>query len=521
MASDHPAAALTATALGEVLEELRTVFLGATLREVQALPPRDALLVFHGPEDSVRRLRVSVSPDGPRVHLQHGRVQRYAGPIGPFFERIDRCLRGARLARIEQPRGDRMALFAFEGAAEEVGASGRCALLAELTGRHANLMLLDGSERVLELLVNAPTKKKGGAAPRPPRLTVGEPWVPPPGAAPNISGPPRALLETIPLHADDEEVTGGPRGVDAPLSRRIESVIGAQVERVHVERDAKRVRERLERRLQRARSTVHGLEQRRIAAAGAERVAQDGELLKAALGELQRGMESILLQDWYSETGEPRRIELDPRRSGPENVERVFKRAQKLDRAAAEVEREIERARGQVEALERLIAERLDSDPLGAETAAVQAGLLEPLKAARAVHVQEKKERRPYRPFVGLHGAEILVGRSSRDNDQLTFRVARGNDLWLHTSDSPGSHVILRCKKGCEPHPEDVLDAAILAIHFSPQKEARRAGVHVVPVKQVKKPKGAPPGLVTLAGGKRRDVRMEPDRLQRLLDATR
>ena len=111
-------------------------------------------------------------------------------------------------------------------------------------------------------------------------------------------------------------------------------------------------------------------------------------------------------------------------------------------------------------------------------------------------------------------GAKVVI--TGRDNDTLTFKESRGNDLWLHTADSPGSHVILRVE-GAEPDPEELLDAAHLAVHFSPLRQAGKVDVHVARRKEVHKPRKAPAGLVTLSGGRTLRVRMEPERLKRLL----
>ena len=119
--------------------------------------------------------------------------------------------------------------------------------------------------------------------------------------------------------------------------------------------------------------------------------------------------------------------------------------------------------------------------------------------------------------FVGTHGSEILVGRTSKDNDTLTIRLARGSDYWLHTADAPGSHVVLCTPKGKEPDHEEVLDAAHLAIHFSPIRGTDRAPVHVAQRKHIHKPKGAKPGLVALSGGRILEVRMQQERLDALL----
>ena len=138
--------------------------------------------------------------------------------------------------------------------------------------------------------------------------------------------------------------------------------------------------------------------------------------------------------------------------------------------------------------------------------------------------------RLPYRTFEGVKGTEIRVGRTARDNDALSLKLCNGNDLWLHTADAPGSHVVLRTSvnargkgkgKSPEADPEELLDAAHLAVHFSPLRGAEKADVHVCPCKQVHKPKGAKPGLVTLSGGRTLQVRLEPERLDRLLRADR
>ena len=123
------------------------------------------------------------------------------------------------------------------------------------------------------------------------------------------------------------------------------------------------------------------------------------------------------------------------------------------------------------------------------------------------------------RRYQSAEGMEIWVGRSDEANDYLTTRFARGKDLFFHLDGAPGSHVILRTEGRDDPPPEAVLDACELAVHFSKQKNAGRADVHVVPIKNVKKPKGAKRGLVYVTGGKSIHLRREPARLERLLAA--
>ncbi|MFP6578455.1 MAG: NFACT RNA binding domain-containing protein, partial [Myxococcota bacterium] len=92
-------------------------------------------------------------------------------------------------------------------------------------------------------------------------------------------------------------------------------------------------------------------------------------------------------------------------------------------------------------------------------------------------------------------------------------------DLFFHLDGAPGSHVILRTGGRSDPPPDSLLDAAELAVHFSKEKNASSADVHIVPIKQVKKPKGAKKGLVMVTGGRSLHLRREPSRLKRVLDA--
>jgi hypothetical protein len=121
------------------------------------------------------------------------------------------------------------------------------------------------------------------------------------------------------------------------------------------------------------------------------------------------------------------------------------------------------------------------------------------------------------RRYRSVDGLEIWVGRSDEANDLLSTRLARGRDLFFHLDGAPGSHVVLRTEGREDPPAESVLDACELAVHFSKQKKAGRADVHVVPIKNVKKPKGAKRGLVYVSGGKSVHLRREPERLERLL----
>jgi predicted ribosome quality control (RQC) complex YloA/Tae2 family protein len=495
------------------------------LRAVEALPPRDLLLVFEaddaeaGGAPRARRLYLSADPNAARVHQLHARVEPHDGGLGPFFRACQEALRGARLARLSQLRGDRIVLLEFRETAAGRGRS----LVLELTGRRATLALLDEGERVLAAL-DAPVGQKVL------RVQVGVPYQPPPAPREPVdaSAPLAATFDTRPdatPSAPSAPSAPGARGAprptpatDAPLSLRVEQVLAAaQLEQRDADLRAN-LRERLERKLGKTRQFLKGLAVRRAACAQAERVREDGELLKSQLAALPRGVTSVELTDWFAaESGATRRVDVDPKLSAHENVERLFQRYHKLLRTAEELGADEERGERTLAKLEQLLARLVDGAPLELEAEALREGVLEAPQATPERRA-EPAARLPYKVFHTAGGTEVWVGRSAEDNDKLSLKCARGNDVWLHTADSPGSHIVLRVEKGAEPDPEDLLDAAHLAVHYSPLRGARKAAVHVARCKDVHKPRGAKAGLVQLSGGRTLHLRLDDARLRRMLD---
>ena len=505
---------LTAENVGELVREIAPLVVGLTCREIVARPPRDVLLSFvtaanlDGPP--VWRVLVAADGDAPRLHVQRGRFERHDGPLGPFFRRLANELKDCTLRALTQVAGDRIVCFEFKGDEPRT-------LIAELVGRHSNLVLLGAGERVLDMLVPPPSDKVDA------RLIVGKPYAPPPGRAVKSASPAAALsakftLPKAPLPLRKHETENA-----APLSWLVENALGAQADEARVARERRELVERLERRHKNARSLVFGMEARLTASLEAERVQQDGELLKSSLGQVKRGAKFIEVADFFDAENKLRPVVLDPKLSPHENLERIFAKAKKLERSGALVAEEIVFAREKLARVEEhLAAARADDADIAALTAsALKAGILDDQQRAAPKKRAAPAPRVPYKTFQAVNGSEIRVGRTARDNDDLTFRHANGNDMWLHTADTPGSHVILRLARAGEPDPEEVLDAAHLAAHFSPLAGSRTARVHMARRKEVHKPRGAKAGLVTLSGGKILDVRMQPERLKRLLGTHR
>ncbi len=113
-----------------------------------------------------------------------------------------------------------------------------------------------------------------------------------------------------------------------------------------------------------------------------------------------------------------------------------------------------------------------------------------------------------HKRFLTTSGLEVLVGQDDLSNDELTFRVGRANDIWLHVSGVPGSHVLLRCGDAkTSPDKNSLKEAAGLAAWFSKMREGGKVAVHYCPVQQVSKPRKAKPGSVTIKQARKLIVR--------------
>jgi predicted ribosome quality control (RQC) complex YloA/Tae2 family protein len=247
--------------------------------------------------------------------------------------------------------------------------------------------------------------------------------------------------------------------------------------------------------------------------AGADGLSRQAEALKHGLRLVPRGAAHASLPDPFAPDGPPVEVELDPAVEPAAQMNRLFSRARRLRQARPKVEARLLEARTELEACERALAAIEAAPDLAALAALVDPGSrsAEPATRARA-----PARRQPYKLYQSAAGREILVGRSGRDNHALSFQVARGSDLWLHTRDAAGAHVVLRLARDEAVDEPSLLDAATLAVHHSPLRDAAKVEVTYTLAKHVHPIKGAPPGLVSVARGKTILVRMDPTRLARL-----
>lgn len=249
--------------------------------------------------------------------------------------------------------------------------------------------------------------------------------------------------------------------------------------------------------------TLRDRQQRKLAAQreelrrteGREDIRHQAELVTANIYRLRRGDRSLECEDYYDPACPVVHIELDPLKTPQQNAAALYKEYNKLKAAeqhltvlTREGERQLDYLNSVLDELERAETDRDLSDIRRELT---ETGYIRARKGGKAERVKPQSPMK----FVSDDGLEILAGRSNAQNDELTLKLARRTDYWLHTQRVHGSHVIIRCE-GEEPPLRTLEQAAGIAVYYSQARGAGKVQVDYTMVRNVRKPSGALPGKV-------------------------
>jgi len=472
--------------LQAVAAELSEKLSGAFVQKAWVPLPRLCYLDLRQVGRSVM-VCLSAQPELVRLSVA---VERFPSPPSPpAFQRwLRQEVVGAKLLAVTVAPADRVVRLEFEKGGEPR------ALVLEPRGNSGLLVLLGRDERVLasaEALPGRTDLRPGGAYTPVPGVLSPEALALPSRLSPDLS--PNSTTAFPLAEAAEALYSGKEKGKRADeVRRRLLAPLKAKVARVA-------------RTLEKVRAEAN----RQGAAEEHRRV---GELLAQNLYRLARGARTVRLTEYTDEGAREVEVPLDPKRSPKEEVEWHFNKYRRLLRGSeaagkrlVELEAELAEAKQHLEAL----SQTADEELLARGDAAAHAR-----PAERGPQVA-----RPYKEYLSARGDRIWVGKSSEGNDALTFKVARPFDLWLHARGVPGSHVVVPLQREQELPQELLLDAAHLALHHSLSKGEPRGEVIYTYARFVKKMKGGGPGQVIYTREKSFLVRMEPERLHRLLES--
>lgn len=465
-----------------VVEELRTDLSGRYFGKVFQLTPLSFAFDF-GLRGQF--LLVSVDPATPRLHLIQRRLrdlEKQSVHLTVFGQSMRSNLSGGHLTSISLDQADRIVRFTLRIDDQAQGAIFR-RLVVQLTGRTADLFLLDELNRIIAILRE------------PSQLRLHQAYQPPPRSQ---------------RHSRDS-LTIGPGSPSEQLDAYFSALEAAK----SFDSKAKNIRAKLTKSIRQQRTLREHLQEDLQRHGNPEEHKKVGDLLLANLGTAVRNGGTVRLNDYYSDGAPVIEIAVDENHSLQDEAAQRFRQYTKAKRATEEITARLKQIDHDTSALEvrmqqldEIIASRDEAELEGFE------------RPAPAPKVSAKKTARPekipgVRRYLSTDGYEILVGRAARDNDHLTFRVAQPNDLWMHAGDYPGSHVVVRNPTRKEIPHRTLIEAAQLAGRFSQASDDTKVVIHYTERKFLSKPKGGAPGLVRLSRFK--SITVEPkEGIQRL-----
>jgi predicted ribosome quality control (RQC) complex YloA/Tae2 family protein len=539
--------------LKQVVAELSMTLPGGLVSRVHQPAEKEIVLTLWTGRDE-KRLLLSADPESCRMHLT---TRKTVNPATPprFCQYLRRHLEGMRIATFTLAPYDRSVRIDFVSARPDA-AHARTSLYAELFGRHANLIYVDGEGTILE-----PLRKVSSEESRIREVAPGLPYRPLPRPArvflPEVTredaekihargweGLPRALQDAVAGLGREVAHEAAERGRESPVAlfsalrelvRRYEEGdfdpgIGSlpngkrrvlpfpcpsagfadfqpcptgndaadqYYAGVSDARELAALRQQLSTRI----AALLKKERHKLENVGGdeERLLEGlegeahGEALKANLGALKKGVDSF------------RGIPLDPAKTPVENMNRYFRLARKAKGAAEIVrkrKREVAEGVYYIESLEAQLAAARSRDELISVRQELSSSF-PPRGAAAAKKKRGRKDLpRPVAPqveTVAFRGFTILVGRNNVGNDRIVKELSAPGDLWLHAQGIPGSHVLVRRPPGGEIPKEVVEEGARLAVFHSKARGSQNVPVFLAEARHVSKFKGAKPGLVRIA----------------------
>lgn len=246
--------------------------------------------------------------------------------------------------------------------------------------------------------------------------------------------------------------------------------------------------------IKRLEKRIHRVEEDIKEAENFELLKQQAELLQINRHVIRRGMKSITVENVYAEPHRPMEIPLDSALTPNDNIENYFKRYRKGREGLELLQRRLEITREELHELQRMQADLDRHFESSREKFGAELATLRPREGGEKSAVEP---RLPYKPYQLSTGLTIFVGRDGSDNDRTTFEFAKPYELWFHTQQCPGSHVVIKFpNKSFQPSKAEIEETASIAAHFSKARNDSLVPVIYAEKRYVRKPRNAKPGLV-------------------------
>ena len=538
--------------LHHMVEELRRELVNGRIQKINQPFEQELVLQIRSNRQS-HRLLLSAHPVFGRIQLTQTTFENPAQP-STFIMVLRKYLQGALIESIEQVENDRIVEITVSNK-NEIGDHIQATLIIEIMGKHSNILLVDkSSHKILEVIKHVGFSQNSYRT-----LLPGSTYIAPPSTeslnpftikdeklfeilqtqettAKHLQSLFQGLgrdttneLEKI-LVSDKlstfrnffsqetkpclTETSFSPvpfaNQVGEPftsLSDLLDTYYKDKAERDRVKQQASELIRRVENELQKNRHKLKKQEKELLATDNAEEFRQKGELLTTFLHQVPNDQDQVILDNYY--TNQPITIALDKALTPNQNAQRYFKRYQKLKEAVKYLTDLIEETKATILYLESV--ETVLNQAGLEEIAEIREELIQTGFIRRRQREKIQKRKKPEQYLASDGQTIIYVGRNNLQNEELTFKMARKEELWFHAKDIPGSHVVI--SGNLDPSDEVKTDAAELAAYFSQGRLSNLVQVDMIEVKKLNKPTGGKPGFVTYTGQKTLRVTPDPEKI--------
>ena len=539
--------------LHHMVEELRSELLNGRIQKINQPFEQELVLQIRSNRKS-HRLLLSAHPVFGRIQLTESTFENPAQP-STFIMVLRKYLQGAVIESIEQIENDRIVEITVSNK-NEIGDHIQATLIIEIMGKHSNILLVDkSSHKILEVIKHIGFSQNSYRT-----LLPGATYIAPPSTealnpftikdeklfeilqtqeltAKNLQNLFQGLgrdtatelekqllndklatfrnffgQETNPCLTDKSfscvPFSTKIEGHFSSLSQLLDVYYKDKAERDRVKQQASELIRRVENELQKNRQKLKKQEKELLATENAEEFRQKGELLTTFLHQVPNDQDQVILENYY--TNQPITIALDKALTPNQNAQRYFKRYQKLKEAVKYLTDLIEETKATILYLES-VETVLNQAGLD-EIAEIREELIQTGFIRRRQREKIQKRQKPEQYLASDGKTIIYVGRNNLQNEELTFKMARKEELWFHAKDIPGSHVVI--SGNLNPTDEVKTDAAELAAYFSKGRLSNLVQVDMIEVKKLNKPTGGKPGFVTYTGQKTLRVTPDPEKIQ-------
>ena len=538
--------------LHHMVEELRRELVNGRIQKINQPFEQELVLQIRSNRQS-HRLLLSAHPVFGRIQLTQTTFENPAQP-STFIMVLRKYLQGAVIESIEQVENDRIVEITVSNK-NEIGDHIQATLIIEIMGKHSNILLVDkSSHKILEVIKHVGFSQNSYRT-----LLPGSSYIAPPSTdslnpftvkdeklfeilqtqeltAKNLQSLFQGLgrdtanelerllvsdkLSTFRNFFDQKtkpyltETSFSPvpfaNQVGEPftsLSDLLDTYYKDKAERDRVKQQASELIRLVENELQKNRHKLQKQEKELLATDNAEEFRQKGELLTTFLHQVPNDQDQVTLDNYY--TNQPITIALDKALTPSQNAQRYFKRYQKLKEAVKYLTELIEETKATILYLESV--ETVLNQAGLEEIAEIREELIQTGFIRRRQREKIQKRKKPEQYLASDGKTIIYVGRNNLQNEELTFKMARKEELWFHAKDIPGSHVVI--SGNLNPSDEVKTDAAELAAYFSKGRLSNLVQVDMIEVKKLNKPTGGKPGFVTYTGQKTLRVTPDPEKI--------